>query len=155
LGLAVDRHGVLWGSENGPRGGDELNVLRGGRNYGWPVITWGHRYDGRAVSANPTQKGMEQPVVSWVPSPAVSAIAFYTGDAFVHWRNDLFVGTLKQRDLLRIVLDGDRAVAQETILHNVDRFRDVATGPDGYLYVLTDNGSLLRLVPADESRDAR
>lgn len=148
LGIAFDAAGELWSSENGPRGGDELNHIRAGGNYGWPAISWGHRYDARPIASNPDQPGMEQPVVSWVPSPALSSVAVHSGKAFPRWKGSLFVGSLKQKTLYRIVLDGDRAALQETILTNLDRIRDVAEGPQGHLYVLTDSGDLFRLVPA-------
>ena len=112
------------------------------------MITWGHRYDALPVPGNPEQEGMEPPVVSWSPSPAVSAIAVYDGNAFPRWKGSILMGSLAQMDLFRIVLDGDRPVVQETILHGVHRIRDVRVGPAGYVYVLTDSGLLLRLVPA-------
>ena len=147
-GLTFDGAGELWSVEDGPRGGDELNHIRKGRNYGWPVITWGHRYDNQPVAANPTRDGMEQPVVSWAPSPAVSDVEWYGGNAFPRWRGSFFVGSFKQRDLFRVTVDGDRMTLVETVMHNVDRIRDIAAGPDGLIYVLTDGGDLLRLVPA-------
>jgi len=148
LGLAFDSRGELWETENGPRGGDELNHIRPGRNYGWPVSTWGLRYDDVPNSANPEAKGVEQPIINWSPSPSVSAIAFYYGQAFPRWRGSLIMGSLKQTDLYRIVLDGDRPVLQEVILHAFDRIRAVHVGPDGYIYVLGDLGNLVRLIPA-------
>jgi glucose/arabinose dehydrogenase len=153
LGLAFDRNGELWEAENGPRGGDELNHIRAGHNYGWPLITWGHRYDAIPMPAHPEPEGaevgkMDQPVLDWSPSPAVSAITFYEGKAFPRWKDNLLMGSLKQMDLFRIVLDGDRPVVQETILHGLNRIRDVRVSKEGYVYVLTDAGQLLRLVPA-------
>jgi glucose/arabinose dehydrogenase len=153
LGLAFDRRGELWEAENGPRGGDELNHIRAGHNYGWPLISWGHRYDAIAMPAHPEPEGAEvgkfdPGVIDWSPSPAVSAITFYEGKAFPRWKDSLLMGSLKQMDLFRIVLDGDRPVVQETILHGVNRIRDVRVGPEGYVYLLTDAGQLLRLVPA-------
>jgi glucose/arabinose dehydrogenase len=148
LGLAFNDRGELWESEDGPRGGDEVNHLRAGRNYGWPVVTWGHRYDAKAESSNTGQKDMEPPVLAITPSPAVSAIAFYDGKAFPRWKGSLLMGSLKQRDLFRLVLDGDRVTSEEVILHDFDRIRDVAVGPDGYVYLLTDTGLFARLVPA-------
>jgi len=148
MGLAFDRNGELWEAEDGPRGADELNHIKAGRNYGWPVSTWGLRYDTIPMPANPEQEGMEQPVVGWSPSPAISGIAVYDGKAFPRWKDNLLIGSLKQMDLFRVALDGDRAVVQETILHGVDRIRDVRVGPEGDVYVLTEGGQLLRLVPA-------
>ncbi|HXN11027.1 MAG TPA: PQQ-dependent sugar dehydrogenase [Steroidobacteraceae bacterium] len=153
LGLAFDRNGELWEAENGPRGGDELNHIRAGHNYGWPLITWGHRYDATPMPAHPEPVGAEvgkfdQGVVNWSPSPALSSIAYYEGKAFPRWKDSLLVGSMKQMDLFRIVLDGDRPVVQEILLHGVNRIRDVRIGPEGYVYVLTDAGQLLRMVPA-------
>jgi glucose/arabinose dehydrogenase len=148
LGLAFSPQGELWETENGPRGGDELNHILPGRNYGWPVSTWGFPYDDKPFSAHPSEKGMQQPVFNWTPSPALSAITFYTGKAFPRWKNNILMGSLKQRDLFRIIVDGDRGVLQEVILHNIDRIRDVKVGPEGYVYLLTDSGMLLRLIPA-------
>ena len=147
-GLTFDGSGELWNVEDGPRGGDELNHVRKGHNYGWPVITWGHRYDAVPVPSHTNHAGMDQPVVSWAPSPAVSDVEWYGGSAFPRWRGSFFVGSMKQRDLFRATVDGDRATLVETVLHNVDRLRDIATGPDGLIYILTDSGDLLRLVPA-------
>ncbi len=151
-GLTLDSAGALWEVEDGPRGGDELNHVRKGLNYGWPIVSWGHRYDGQPVASNPEQDGVEQPVMNWEPSPAVSDIEYYAGAAFPRWRGNFFVGTMKQRDLLRVVVDGDRVVLVETLLHQIDRFRDLATGPDGFVYALTDSGDLLRLVPVAPRR---
>ena len=148
LGLAFNRNGELWETENGPRGGDELNHIKAGRNYGWPGSSWGLRYDDLPAQAVPEQKGVEQPVINWSPTPAVSAITFYYGNAFPRWKGDLIMGSLKQTDLFRIALDGDRPVLQEIILHALGRIRDVKVGPDGYIYVLCDEGNLVRLVPA-------
>ena len=151
LGLTADAKGELWEAENGPRGGDELNHIKSGRNYGWPLITWGHRYDAQPVPAHPEPEGseaetMEQPVAGWSPSPAFSGMAFYDGKAFPKWKGSFFIGSMKQMDLFRMVLDGDRLVVQEVVLHGVDRLRDVRVGPDGLVYVLTANGVLLRMV---------
>ena len=153
LGLAIDQNGELWESENGPRGGDELNHIKAGHNYGWPLITWGHRYDATLMPAHPEPEGAEvgkfdQPIIDWSPSPSLSAIAFYEGKAFPRWKGSLLMGSLKQMDLFRIVLDGDRPVVQETLVHGLQRIRDVRVSPEGYVYVLTDAGQLVRLVPA-------
>ncbi|MDG2003266.1 MAG: PQQ-dependent sugar dehydrogenase [Novosphingobium sp.] len=148
-GLTFDGDGQLWNVENGPRGGDELNRVSKGRNYGWPVITWGHRYDAVPVGSNTARQGMEQPVVSWVPSPAVSDVEWYDGAAFPRWKGSFLVGSFKQRDLFRVTVEGDRATLIETVLHNVDRIRDIDTGPDGMIYLLTDSGDLYRMVPVE------
>lgn len=148
MGFAFDDKGRMLESEDGPRGGDEINLIVKGKNYGWPVVTWGHRYDDLMVSPRTERPDIEQPAVSWVPAPAVSSAMFYTGKAFPGWRNSLFVGSLKVRNLYRIVIDGDHALLQETILFNADRIRDLEQGPDGLIYIVTDSGDLVRLVPA-------
>jgi glucose/arabinose dehydrogenase/4-amino-4-deoxy-L-arabinose transferase-like glycosyltransferase len=140
--------GELWASEHGPRGGDELNRIEPGRNYGWPVITHGINYDGTPISDRTEQAGMEQPVAQWTPSLGVCGIAFYTGERFPGWRNDLFVAALVGQQLRRVVLDGTRAVHQEVLFKGLGRVRDVVNGPDGYLYVaLNQPGRIVRLVP--------
>ncbi|HUF28802.1 MAG TPA: PQQ-dependent sugar dehydrogenase [Gemmatimonadaceae bacterium] len=142
--------GELWLNEHGPRGGDEINIARAGRNYGWPVITFGREYSGAQITADTARAGMEQPVLHWTPSIAVSGMAFYTGDRFPGWRGNVFNGALAAQHLRRVVLDGNRAVHQESLLPRIGRIRTVKMGPDGYLYLLIDapNGSVLRLVPA-------
>ncbi|MGD1071110.1 MAG: PQQ-dependent sugar dehydrogenase, partial [Bryobacteraceae bacterium] len=148
LGLEFDSKGELWEAENGPRGGDELNHIKAGKNYGWPITTWGLRYDAIPNPANPEQEGMEPPAASWSPSPAFSGLAIYDGKAFPRWKDNFLIGSMMQMDLFRVVMDGDRAVLQETILHGVNRIRDVRVSAEGYVYLLTDAGQLLRLVPA-------
>ncbi|WP_193173421.1 PQQ-dependent sugar dehydrogenase [Nisaea nitritireducens] len=141
---------TIWAQEHGPRGGDEVNILRPGRNYGWPAITYGIDYSGAIISDKTEAPGMEQPVVYWVPSIAPSGMEFYNGDKFPNWRGNLFVGALAHMHLRRLVLDGDRVTEQEVLLEDLEeRIRAVKQGPDGYLYVLTDSsaGDLLRLEP--------
>lgn len=149
----IDRHpetGALWAAEHGPRGGDELNLVQRQRNYGWPVITYGMNYNGTPVTDKTAQEGMEQPVIHWTPSIAVSAITFYRGDKFPQWRNHLFVGALARQELRRVVIEGNRVIRQEVLFKNVGRIRDVANGPDGYLYVAFENpGRVMRVVPAN------
>ncbi len=143
--------GVLWTHEHGPQGGDEVNVIRAGINYGWPVITYGVNYViGTKIGEGNAKPGMAQPVWKWVPSIAPSGMAFYTGDQFPEWRRNLFVGALKDRMLVRLELDGDKVVKEERMLRDaVGRVRDVRTGPDGFLYLLTDapDGALVRIEP--------
>jgi glucose/arabinose dehydrogenase len=148
LGLVVNRKGEVWETENGPRGGDELNLIQSGHNYGWPASSWGLRYDDVAAQANPEPKGVDQPIINWSPSPSVSSIDFYYGKAFPRWKDNIIMGSLKATDLYRIVLDGDRPVLQEVIIHHLGRVRTVKSGPDGYVYVMTDEGNFVRLVPA-------
>ncbi|WP_422126550.1 PQQ-dependent sugar dehydrogenase [Thioalkalivibrio sulfidiphilus] len=145
--------GAVWQHEHGPRGGDELNLIRAGVNYGWPVITHGVEYSGATIGAGITEKeGMEQPVHHWTPSIAPSGMAFYTGDVFPNWRGNVFVGALAHTHVTRLVMDGDRVVEEEPMFREMgQRIRDVRQGPDGYLYLLTDhtNGRLLRVEPAE------
>jgi len=149
-GLTFDGNGEVWNVEDGEHGGDELNHVRKGHNYGWPAITWGHPYLEVSVVSRTDRMGMEPAVAVWTPSPAVSDVEWYGGSAFPAWRGSFFVGTMKQRDVYRVTVDGDRETLREVVLHNVDRIRDIATGPDGLIYILTDGGDLLRLVPADK-----
>jgi glucose/arabinose dehydrogenase len=151
-GLDFDpRTGLLWETEHGPRGGDELNLIRRGLNYGWPVITYGMNYDGSPITANTAREGMEQPVTYWVPSIAACGIDFYEGKLFPKWTGNLFVSALAQQELRRIVLDGDKVVTQEVILKDIGRLRDVQCAPDGTIWVaVNDPGSIVRLVPAHQ-----
>jgi glucose/arabinose dehydrogenase len=141
--------GELWETEHGPRGGDEINVPEAGKNYGWPVIVHGIDYPGTTIGEGITEKaGMEQPLYYWDPVIAPSGLAFYTGDLFPQWRNSLFVGALRGQMLDRLTLDGKRVVSEEPLLvDQQSRIRDVRVGPDGAVYVLTDNGKLLELTP--------
>ena len=145
--------GRVWQNEHGPRGGDELNLIRAGVNYGWPVITHGIDYSGATIGEGITEKeGMEQPVHHWTPSIAPSGMTFYTGDVFPGWRGNVLVGALAHTHVARLVMDGDRVVDEEPMFREMSqRIRDVRQGPDGYLYLLTDhnNGRLLRLEPAE------
>jgi glucose/arabinose dehydrogenase len=141
--------GELWEVEHGARGGDELNIARAGRNYGWPEITLGVNYNGQPIgTGKKALPGMEQPIHHWTPSIAPSGMAFYTADRFPAWKGSLFVGALAHEKLVRLTLDGDRVVAEEHLLEDRgDRIRDVRVGPDGYVYVLTDagDGEVLRV----------
>ncbi len=141
--------GELWEAEHGPRGGDELNRSERGRNYGWPVITYGMNYNGTPMTDRTAQSGMEQPVVHWTPSIAVSSIDFYTGDRFPQWKHNLFVGSLAQEELRRLVLDGVTVSHQEVLFRGVGRIRDVVCAPDGYIYLAFNTPDrIARLVPA-------
>lgn len=128
--------GLLWDSEHGPMGGDELNVIRSGLNYGWPVITYGINYNGKPVSDEIRRDGMEQPALYWVPSIAVCGIDFVIGDEFPRWENNLLVGGLGLQELRRIVVEDDRVIHQELLLKNAGRVRDVCVGPDGAIYAI-------------------
>jgi glucose/arabinose dehydrogenase len=143
-GLAFDpRTGRLWETEHGPRGGDELNIIEKGKNYGWPVIVHGIDYPGTAIGEGITHKdGMEEPVYYWDPVIAPSGLAFYTGTLFPQWKNSVFVGGLRGAILDRLTLANDKVVAEEPLLTDLHaRIRDVRVGPDGAVYVLTDSGT--------------
>ncbi len=145
--------GILWAIEHGPRGGDEINIPEPGKNYGWPVVSFGVNYDGSPVGTGQTDApGFADPIYQWTPVIAPSGAAFYTGDVFEAWRGDLFVGGLAVRALVRLELDGDSVVHEERILQGANRrIRDVEQASDGSFYVLTDarNGEVLRLSPAE------
>lgn len=128
--------GLLWDSEHGPMGGDELNVIRPGLNYGWPVITYGINYNGKPISDEIRRDDMEQPALYWVPSIAVCGIDFVIGDEFPRWENNLLVGGLGHEELRRIVIEDDRVMHQELLLKNAGRVRDVCVGPDGAIYAI-------------------
>ncbi len=150
-GAALDPvTGALWTAEHGARGGDELNHPEAGKNYGWPVITYGRDYSGAKIGEGTAKAGLEQPVYYWDPSIAVSGLTFYTGELFPDWKGNLFVGGLNGAQLQRLVLLDGKVVAHEKMLADLgERIRDVRQGPDGALWVLTDsaNGKLLRLTP--------
>ncbi len=153
--------GELWTTEHGPRGGDELNVIAAGKNYGWPTITYGMNDNGTPITDITAKAGMEQPVAYWTPSIAVSSLEFYTGDKFPRWKNQAFMAALTGRQLRRLTIEGHRVTHQEIVLPNMTRVREVLTGPDGYLYVALNTvfedspGQIVRLVPtAPGSRPA-
>jgi aldose sugar dehydrogenase len=147
-GIAVDpENGHVWANEHGSRGGDELNLLIAGENYGWPVVTYSREYYGPRISEETSRPGMEDPKAVWTPAQAPSGLLFYTGDVFPEWRGNLFSGGLAGEQIRRIVLQETEVVRQESLTIG-QRVRDVRQGPDGYIYLLTDhsNGQLLRLV---------
>ncbi|MFC5459696.1 PQQ-dependent sugar dehydrogenase [Massilia niabensis] len=148
-GMAVDAAGRVFASEHGPRGGDEINRIEGGRNYGWPIQTHGLDYTTRVAVGKPSVPGMVDPLLAWSPSPAPSGLAVYTGTAFPQWRGSLFAGNLAAMDVRRIEFDAAGKVAKQERLSIGKRVRDVRQGPDGHLYVLTDesNSRILRIVP--------
>ncbi len=143
--------GALWTLEHGARGGDELNHPEAGKNYGWPIISYGAEYSGAKIGEGTAKSGMEQPIYYWDPSIAVSGLAFYMADLFPQWKGNLFVGGLNGRHIDRLVLDGDQVVAHEQLLLDLrERIRDVRQGLDGALWVLTDDdedGKILRIIP--------
>jgi glucose/arabinose dehydrogenase len=148
--------GELWVVDHGPQGGDEVNIVRAGRDYGWPDVSYGTQYDARqtdgrtnvTVGTGATARDdVEQPVYFWVPSIAPSGMMFYTGDLFPAWKGNLFVGAMAGQHLVRLVLDGERVVAEEPLLADLEqRIREVRQGPDGAIYILAGS-SLVRLVP--------
>jgi glucose/arabinose dehydrogenase len=151
-GVAIhSRTGKLWTSEHGPRGGDEINAVEKGKNYGFPVIGYGREYTGKPINGDKTSEaGMEQPVYFWTPDIAPAGIGFYTGKLFPAWQGDLFVAELAGKVLVRLVLSGERVVGEERLLAELNaRIRGVNEGPDGALYVMTDGnmGKIVRLVP--------
>jgi glucose/arabinose dehydrogenase len=143
--------GKLWEHEHGPRGGDEVNIIEKGKNYGWPVIGYGIDYSGARIHESAHKAGMEQPLKYWVPSIAPSGMTFYSGDLFASWRGGLFLGALAGQMLVRLELDGEKVVNEERLLQQLrERIRDVREGPDGALWLATDSssGRILRLAPA-------
>jgi glucose/arabinose dehydrogenase len=152
-GLAFNpADGKLWEQEHGPMGGDEINIIEKGKNYGWPLVSYGRNYSGTPVGdGKATMDGVTDPLWHWTPSIAPSGMAFYTGDLYPGWKGSLFNGALKFELLSRLELKGDKAVKEERMLQDLhERIRDVRQGPDGALYLLTDNasGRILRLAPA-------
>ena len=143
--------GELWAHEHGPQGGDELNIIRAGRNYGWPIITYGVNYGiGTKIGEGTAREGMEQPLHVWIPSIGVSGLAFYTANAIPQWKGSLLLGGLSGTTLVRLVLEGEKVVKEERLLTGeVGRIRDVRVGPDGAVYLLTDlaDGALWRVTP--------
>ena len=159
LGLVLHPEtGDLWNHENGPNGGDEINVILPGRNYGWPLVSFGRLYPGARVSAHPTREGIESPLVVWLPAVAAAGMAVYTAEEFPAWRGNVFVGSLRKGGipgtghLQRIVFNEQyEELRREAILQELrQRIREVRQGPDGLLYLLTDedDGALLRIEPA-------
>lgn len=151
-GAAIDpATGKLWTVEHGARGGDELNQPERGRNYGWPIITYGRDYSGVTIGEGTARNGLEQPVYYWDPSIATSGLAIYDGAMFPAWTGNILVGGLSGAQLSRLVMDGGKVVAEEKLLTDRgDRVRDVRVGPDGAVWVLLDerDGKVLRLTPA-------
>ena len=145
--LKVPSNGSLFDVEHGPRGGDELNWVEKGKNYGWPVISYGINYDGTTMTELTHKEGMEQPVTYWTPSLAVCGLNFYSGNLFPNWKNNLFLASLAAQELRRIEIKGGQVVTQEVLFKNLGRIRHVVGGPDGALYVLLPE-RIARLAPA-------
>lgn len=151
-GITIDRaSGRIWAVEHGPQGGDEINLLSPGANFGWPVITYGEEYGGGAIGEGTHKDGMQQPLHHYVPSIATGGVAWYNGAGLPGWNNSLFVAGLRSFSLSRVQLDGNAVVAEERLLEDFGfRIRNVKQGPDGLLYVLTENGGLHRLQPVSD-----
>lgn len=150
-GLALHpQTGEVWQNEQGARGGDEINVVRPGRNYGWPEITHGVNYDGSVIASDTARQGMESPLLHWTPSIAASGMTFYTGDRFPRWRTSVFSGALAGQHVRRTTFDGTRPITEEELLSDFGRIRAVREGPDGFIYILVDEESapLIRLEPS-------
>lgn len=142
--------GAIWEHEHGPQGGDEVNIVEKGKNYGWPLITFGIDYDNSIISKDTAKAGMEQPVIYWKPSIAPCGMTFVTSDKFKDWKGDLLVGSLKFNYLKHCVVKGNKIVKQETIFEKIGRVRDVRQGPDGNIYVVLENsGKIVRITPGN------
>ena len=157
-GMAIHPEtGELWADEHGPQGGDELNLIQPGRNYGWPVIGFGVNYNtGLAIHSGTHKQGMEQPVRIWVPSIGISGLMVYTGDRFPQWRGNLFIGGMAGQQLSRLTLQGQRVINEEALVQQRGRIRDIRQGPDGFIYLVTDDRDgkptpILRVEPVDRS----
>ena len=138
--------GEIWENEHGPKGGDEINIIQKGKNYGWPVITYGINYSGTSITDKKSMPGMEQPFYYWVPSIAPSGMAFSNSNVYKKWKGDLFIGSLKYKYLERIVIKRGKVVKREKILNDIGRVRNVKEGPDGYLYLGVEGKGILKLV---------
>ena len=147
-GMAIDpMSGKIWIHEHGPQGGDEINIIDAGKNYGWPTITYGVNYDDSIITDDTNLPGMEQPMHYWVPSIAPSGMAFLTSDIYPEWKNNLLVGSLKFKYLDRVVIEGGKVVKEEKLLEGIGRIRTVKQGPDGYIYVSVEQKGIVKLVP--------
>ena len=147
-GMALHPHTRdIWIHEHGPKGGDEINIIKQGKNYGWRRVTYGIGYDGSIISEYTELPGMEQPIHYWVPSIAPCGMTFVTSDKYPEWKNNLLVGSLKFQYLNRIVLDGEKVVKEEKLLENMGRIRNVRQGPDGYIYVSIEQFGIVRIIP--------
>jgi glucose/arabinose dehydrogenase len=151
----IDIHpvtGDVWTDEHGPQGGDELNIEEAGKNYGWPVIGYGVNYGpGLPIHSSQQSEGMEQPRHFWVPSIATAGLMIYSGDLFPNWKGDIFVGGLRGQQLARVDLndEGKMAMMEETLLNGIGRIRDIHQGPEGAIYIATENRGILRLTPSN------
>jgi len=150
-GLYYERKtGIIWENEHGPKGGDELNIIKKGKNYGWPVITFGVDYDGTVISPDTARTGMEQPVFYWIPSIAPSSLTRVTGSIYKGWEGDFLNGSLSFQYLERLIMKGNKVVGREKLLQKIGRVRNIVQGPDGYLYIAVEkSGKIYKLVPVN------
>lgn len=139
--------GAIWEHEHGPKGGDEINIIKKGANYGWPIVTYGIDYDGSDISTKTEKKGIENPIYYWVPSIAPSGMAFVTSDRYPDWKGHLLVGSLKFQYLELLKLNGNKIIGRQKIATDIGRLRNVAQGPDGYIYLAVENKGILKIVP--------
>ena len=139
--------GAIWDHEHGPKGGDEINIIKKGANYGWPVVTYGIDYDGTSISNISQKPGMEDPIYYWVPSIAPSGMTFVTGDRYPEWKGDLLVGSLKFQYLELVKLDGDKITGRQKIATDIGRVRNVAQAPDGYIYLAVEGKGIVKIIP--------
>lgn len=149
----MDRHpdtGEIWTHEHGPRGGDEINIIEAGNNYGWPEICFCIDYDGSEITPDTTKEGMEQPEWYWDPSIAPSGMTFVTSDRYPEWQGDLLVGSLKFNYVMHVMLDGSEVTEEEELFEDIGRVRDVRQGPDGYIYVATEGDGIIRIEPEND-----
>jgi glucose/arabinose dehydrogenase len=143
--------GEIWTHEHGPKGGDEINIVQAGKNYGWPVISYGINYDGSSFTDITEKEGMEQPLIYYVPSIAPCGMAFITGNRYKGWENNLLIGSLRFEYLERCIIENNKVVEQEKLLEGIGRVRNVKVSPDGYIYVAVENpGRILKLIPVDQ-----
>lgn len=139
--------GAIWDHEHGPKGGDEINIIKKAANYGWPVVTYGIDYDGTSISNISQKPGMEDPIYYWVPSIAPSGMTFVTGDRYPEWKGDLLVGSLKFQYLELVKLDGDKITGRQKIATDIGRVRNVAQAPDGYIYLAVEGKGIVKIIP--------
>jgi glucose/arabinose dehydrogenase len=151
-GLAVNpATGALWENEHGPRGGDEINIIEPGKNYGWPLTSYGINYDGKTITDKTTAPGITNPELYWIPSIAPSGMAFITGNVYKPWKGAVLIGSLRFKYLILCYLEGNKIVKEEKLLKNIGRLRDVRVGPDGFIYVAVESpaAAVYRLVPVE------
>ncbi len=146
-GMAIHPDGTIWVHEHGPRGGDEINPIKKGINYGWPVITYGINYSGTSITDITKKENMEQPLYYWVPSIAPSGMDFVTSDKYPEWKNDLLVGSLKFQYLELLELTNNKVTGRKKLLEGMGRVRNVRQGPDGYIYVALENKGIVKIIP--------